>query len=106
MSLLTGVPSAPLCRLASAAALAGIALTAFQSVTADSADRGLSYPAARKGDVVEEYHGTRVPDPYRWMESLDAPEVARWVAASNEVTERYVAGLPLREPFRARLTEL
>ena len=44
------------------------------------------YPAPRKGDVVDTYFGTKVADPYRWMEDLNAPEVARWVEAENAVT--------------------
>jgi prolyl oligopeptidase len=66
----------------------------------------LTYPAPRQGDVVEDYHGTKVADPYRWMEDLDAKETADWVAASNAVTEPYLAQLPLRQRFNQRLTEL
>src|SRR5438093_241247 len=51
----------------------------------------LNYPVPRKGDVVQDYHGTNVADPYRWMEDLDAKETADWVAASNTVTEPYLA---------------
>jgi prolyl oligopeptidase len=64
------------------------------------------YPTPRKGDVVDDYHGTKVADPYRWMEALDSKEVADWVAASNAVTEPYLKSLPLREHFNKRLTEL
>ncbi len=66
----------------------------------------LTYPAARQSDVVEDYHGTQVADPYRWMEDLDGKETADWVAASNAVTEPYLARLPLRQRFNQRLTEL
>src|SRR5688572_87145 len=66
----------------------------------------LTYPVAAKGDVVDDYAGTKVPDPYRWMEALDSKEVADWVAASNAVTDPYLAKLPLRGHFNARLTEL
>ena len=65
-----------------------------------------TYPTPRKGDVVEDYHGTKIADPYRWMEDLDSAEVAEWVAASNRVTDAYLAGLPLREGLNQRLTEL
>ncbi|MGH9199323.1 MAG: S9 family peptidase, partial [Acidimicrobiia bacterium] len=61
---------------------------------------------AYKGNVVDDYGGTKVPDPYRWMEALDSKEVADWVAASNAVTEPYLEKLPLREHFNTRLTEL
>jgi prolyl oligopeptidase len=66
----------------------------------------LMYPKALAGPVVDDYAGTRVPDPYRWMESLDSPEVAAWVAASNAITEPYLKSLPLRQAFVSRLTAL
>lgn len=66
----------------------------------------LTYPAATRSDVVDDYHGTKVPDPYRWMENLDAKETADWVAASNAVTDPYLATLPHRQALNARLTEL
>ena len=53
------------------------------------------YPASRKGDVVDDYGPTRVPDPYRWMEDLDSAEVAEWVAAQNAVTQAHLESLPL-----------
>ncbi len=67
---------------------------------------GLAYPVAHTGGVVNDYGGTKVPDPYQWMEALDSTDVAEWVAASNAVTDPYLATLPLREPFNERLTEL
>ena len=66
----------------------------------------LAYPKAMTGPVVDDYGGTKVPDPYRWMESLDSKEVASWVAAENAVTEPYLKSLPLRQPFATRLTAL
>lgn len=66
----------------------------------------LTYPPTMKGDVVDTYHGTPVPDPYRWMENLDSKAVADWVAAQNAVTDPYLAALPLRTSLNTRLTEL
>ncbi len=66
----------------------------------------VSYPATQKGDVVEDYFGTKVPDPYRWMEDLDSKPVADWIAAENKVTFDYLAKLPMREHFKRRITEL
>ena len=74
--------------------------------SSETKEAGLIYPVAKKDDVVEDYAGTKVADPYRWMEDLDSKEVADWVAASNAVTEPYLETLPLREHFNERLTEL
>jgi prolyl oligopeptidase len=73
---------------------------------ADPAVPKLTYPKATAGPVVDDYGGINVPDPYRWMESLDAKEVAGWVAAENAVTEPYLKSLPLRQAFATRLTAL
>ena len=48
----------------------------------------LTYPPTEKGTVVDDYFGTKVPDPYRWMEDLDSKAVADWVKAENTVTVR------------------
>ena len=66
----------------------------------------LPYPPARKADVVDEYFGTRVSDPYRWMEQLDSPELKDWLAAQTALTSGYLDRLASREPFRKRITEL
>ncbi len=66
----------------------------------------ISYPETKKGGVVDDYFGTKIADPYRWMESLDSAEVAQWVAAQNKVTFEYLDKLPLREHFKRRITEL
>jgi prolyl oligopeptidase len=64
------------------------------------------YPVAAKSDVVDDYHGTKVPDPYRWMEDLASKDVAEWVAAQNKLTVDYLQRLPMREQLRTRITEL
>jgi len=64
------------------------------------------YPESRQGDVVDVYGTTRVADPYRWLEDLDSPVVAAWVAAQNAVTFAHLDSLPLRNRLKARLTEL
>ena len=66
----------------------------------------LMYPRARKSDVVDEYFGMKIADPYRWMEDLNAPEVKEWVDAENAVTARYLDSLPQREALKKRITEL
>jgi prolyl oligopeptidase len=66
----------------------------------------LSYPTTKKGDVADGYFGTKVADPYRWMEELDSPDVTGWVATENLVTFDYLGRLPMRERFTKRITEL
>ena len=66
----------------------------------------LDYPDTRKGTVVDDYHGTKVADPYRWLEDTDSEETAQWVAAQNAVTFSVLEQLPKREAFKQRLTEI
>ncbi len=64
------------------------------------------YPETRKGDTVDDYFGTKVPDPYRWLENDAAPEVAAWVEAQNKVTFAYLEKTPFRQKIKDRLTQL
>ncbi len=66
----------------------------------------LSYPEAQRGDQVDDYFGTKVPDPYRWMEYIDTPAVERWVDAENAISAPFLEELAGREPAKKRLTEL
>jgi prolyl oligopeptidase len=84
-----------------AAFLMGIA--SGSSVVAQSSP---GYPPARKAHVIEDYFGTKVADPYRWMEDLSSPELKQWVDAENAVTIRYLDALPQRDALKARITEL
>jgi prolyl oligopeptidase len=68
--------------------------------------RNLSYPPTRVVDQVDDYHRTRVADPYRWLEDVDSPETLAWIAAQNALTFAYLEALPAREPIRERLTAL
>ena len=83
-----------------------LGLIAISCTSTESKEAGLKYPVARKDSAVDDFNGTKVADPYRWMEALDSKEVADWVAASNAVTEPYLKSLPLRDHFNKRLTEL
>ncbi|MDX1548649.1 MAG: prolyl oligopeptidase family serine peptidase [Rhodothermales bacterium] len=68
--------------------------------------QAITYPETRRGDVVDDYHGTAVADPYRWLEDLDGDETRAWVAAQNALTFGYLEGLPQRDAFKDRLTTL
>src|SRR4051812_7799124 len=67
-----------------------------------------AYPETRRVDVVEEQFGVKVADPYRWLENdvRGDKEVADWVAAQNQVTSAYLATLPGRQVFAARVKAL
>jgi prolyl oligopeptidase len=68
----------------------------------------IAYPPTRRTDLVETQFGTPVPDPYRWLENdvRTDPEVRAWVEAQNAVTNAFLATLPARGAFKARMTEL
>jgi prolyl oligopeptidase len=66
----------------------------------------LRYPLAPTAEQVDEYHGTRVPDPYRPLEDADAPETRAWIAAENVLTRRILDGSPARGAIRERLEEI
>jgi prolyl oligopeptidase len=66
----------------------------------------LHYPASRRQDHVEILHGLAVPDPYRWLEDLDAAETRQWIEAQNQLTFGYLDRLPYRGHIRRRMTEL
>ena len=63
------------------------------------------YPETRKGDVTDNYFGTDVADPYRWLEDDLSDETAQWVEAQNEVTFNYLNKIPFRDEIKDRLTE-
>src|SRR5258707_14855545 len=64
------------------------------------------YPETKKVDTVDDYFGTKVADPYRWLEDDNAPEVAAWVAAENKVTFDYLDKITYRPQLKERLTKL
>ncbi|MFK0732274.1 MAG: prolyl oligopeptidase family protein [Gloeotrichia echinulata GP01] len=66
----------------------------------------LIYPPTRKSDQVDNYHGTVVADPYRWLEDPDSEETRVWVEAENQVTSAYLTEIPAREKIKQRLTKL
>jgi prolyl oligopeptidase len=66
----------------------------------------LPYPQTKKVDTVTTYFGTKVPDPYRWLENDQAPDTKSWVQEENKVTQNYLAQIPFRETIRKRLETL
>jgi prolyl oligopeptidase len=85
-------------------ALLLLCLTLLSSAQSSSAP--LIYPQAKRGDQVDDYHGTKVPDPYRWLEDTDSADTHAWVEAENKVTFGYLDQLPYRQAIHDRLTKL
>ena len=87
-------------------ASSGSAVTASAPMHSTARAERLSYPAAQRGDLVEDYHGTKVADPYRWLEDPDSEPTRAWVEAENKLTFGYLERIPERPKIRERLTEL
>ncbi|MGB7599578.1 MAG: prolyl oligopeptidase family serine peptidase [Candidatus Sulfotelmatobacter sp.] len=66
----------------------------------------LEYPKAKTVDQVDDYHGTKVADPYRWLEDTDSPDTLAWVQAENKLTFGYLEQIPYRKAIHDRLTKL
>jgi len=66
----------------------------------------LTYPVTKKVDQVDDYFGTEVADPYRWMENDTAEDVKEWVGEQNKVTFAYLDKIPFREKLRQRITDV
>lgn len=66
----------------------------------------LDYPTSRQSDQIDDYHGTKVADPYRWLEDLDSEETKAWVEAQNQITLNYLSDISAREPIKQRITQL
>ncbi len=66
----------------------------------------ITYPVTEKVAQTDDYFGTQVADPYRWLENDTSSETADWVAAQNKVTNAYFAGIPFRDQIHKRLESL
>ncbi len=87
-------------------AIATIAMTALSSCDNVMKIKHLPYPETERGNVTDNYFGTEVADPYRWLEDDNSEATAAWVKAENEVTFDYLSKIPFREAIKERLTEL
>jgi len=66
----------------------------------------IKYPNTRKGDHIDEYHGVKVSDPYRWLEDDRSEETGDWVTEQNRLTESYLKQIPFRNDIKERLTKI
>ncbi|MEL6897383.1 MAG: S9 family peptidase, partial [Planctomycetota bacterium] len=83
-----------------------MSLLCFPLFADDPGTTALKYPTTRAGETVDDYHGTKVADPYRWLEDVESEETGKWVAAQNNVTRSYLDVLPTRQGHVDALTEL
>ena len=81
-------------------------MTSAQSSSAQTPAASIQYPAAHTVDQVDTYFGTKVADPYRWMENVDSPEVKTWVDAENTLTHSILDKVPQRTAIRDRILHL
>ncbi len=65
-----------------------------------------AYPNSAQVNQVDDYHGTQVADPYRWLENPDSPESQAWIKAQNKLTMGFLADIPARDRLKERLTKL
>lgn len=66
----------------------------------------MQYPPAPRDETVDEYHGTKIPDPFRPLEDVESDQTAAWVEAENEVTRAFLDDIPQREAIRKTLTKV
>ncbi|WP_426062748.1 prolyl oligopeptidase family serine peptidase [Flavobacterium sp. DSP2-3-1] len=68
--------------------------------------KSITYPITSKGETVDVYFDTKLPDPYRWLEDDKSAQTGAWVKAQNEVTYGYLAQIPFRDVLKARMEKL
>jgi prolyl oligopeptidase len=67
---------------------------------------GVAYPVSNKGAQIDDYHGVKVADPYRWLEDANSAETRAWVDSQNKLTQGFLSQIPARDAIRQRLTAL
>jgi prolyl oligopeptidase len=86
--------------------LLGAMLLLLAAVACQKTATKLSYPATKKVDQLDDYFGTKVADPFRWLEDDNAADTKAWVQAENAVTFDYLGKIPFREKIKQRLTQI
>lgn len=66
----------------------------------------MKYPETIKDSTTDNYFGTKIADPYRWLENDTSAETKKWVDAENKITQNYLSQIPYREAIKRRLTEI
>jgi len=94
--------------LLAGALLFNIALPSTMAFAADpnTVPTKIQYPKPKKVEQVDDYHGTKVADPYRWLEDPDAADTRQWVQDENKITFSYLEKIPARQQIKDRMTKL
>ena len=87
-------------------ALVSVILLTSAAYRISAGEEKLQYPKTRETTQTDNYFGTVVPDPYRWLEDDNSPETARWVEEENKVTFGYLEKIPYRAQLKDRLMQL
>lgn len=74
--------------------------------TCGDATKGLSYPASKTIEQIDDYHGVKVSDPYRWLEDGNSADTKNWITEQNKITQAFLEQIPARPAIRQRLTQL
>ncbi|HEY6121085.1 MAG TPA: prolyl oligopeptidase family serine peptidase [Pyrinomonadaceae bacterium] len=86
--------------------LPGVSAQNSASIGAQNMIKPIKYPNTKKIDQVDDYHGVKVADPYRWLEDLDSPDTTRWVEEENSLAFSFLNEIPARKTLKDRLTKL
>ena len=94
--------------LMTTATIVAVPASAADASETAKAAASIAYPETRRMDLTEQQFGVAVADPYRWLENdvRNDAEVRAWVTVQNQVTDKFLEALPLRDRFKARMTEL
>ena len=77
-----------------------------QFLPAEKQTDAFTYPEIHRDSTIDIYHGTKVPDPYRWLEDPDSAQTQDWVAKQNKLTFDFISSVPVREQIKTRLKSL
>src|SRR5262245_17910381 len=83
--------------------LCGTDVSGGDDSTSKAAEMKLVYPETQRSDQVDDYHGVKVPDPYRWLEDVNSSATKSWIESQNKVTFQYLEQIPQRRKFQERL---
>ena len=78
----------------------------INSSFAQKANKGIKYPSSKKQNVIDMFYGTKVVDPYRWLEDGQSDQTKKWITEQNELTQSYIKKISFREKINKRLNKL